>query len=59
MNEAAVAALLQVQLFPDGSLTVSRESSDDTREGTFITDILPKIKGTLCPLQLTPLHRSK
>ena len=35
----------QVQLFADGEMTISRESSDDLREGAFITDILPKIKG--------------
>ena len=39
---------MQVQLFPDGEMTISRESSDDLREGAFITDILPKIKGEAC-----------
>ena len=39
---------LQVQLFADGEMTISRESSDDLREGAFITDILPKIKGEAC-----------
>ena len=34
-----------MQLFADGEMTISRESSDDLREGAFITDILPKIKG--------------
>ena len=43
----AFCGILQVQLFPDGEITVSRESSDDLREGAFITDILPKIKGVL------------
>jgi hypothetical protein len=36
-------------MFEDGQITISRGSSDDVREGTFITEIIPKIKG---------LHRS-
>lgn len=35
----------EVQMFEDGQLTISRESSDDLREGTFVTDIISKIKG--------------
>ena len=36
---------VEVQMFADGQLTISRESSDDLREGAFAADILPKIKG--------------
>lgn len=36
---------VEVQIFPDGQLTISRESSDDLREGAFAADIIPKIKG--------------
>jgi hypothetical protein len=36
---------VEVQMFPDGQLTISRESSDDLREGAFAADIIPKIKG--------------
>ncbi|BDA48953.1 probable phospholipase A1 EG1, chloroplastic/mitochondrial at C-terminar half [Coccomyxa sp. Obi] len=35
---------VEVQMFPDGQLTISRESSDDLREGAFAADIIPKIK---------------
>lgn len=35
----------EVQVLPDGQLTISRASSDDLREGAFVTDILPKLKG--------------
>ncbi len=36
---------VEVQMFPDGQLTISRETSDDLREGAFAADIIPKIKG--------------
>jgi hypothetical protein len=41
---------VEVQMFEDGQLTISRESSDDLREGTFVTDIIPKIKGGGFPI---------
>ncbi|EIE18845.1 alpha/beta-hydrolase [Coccomyxa subellipsoidea C-169] len=34
---------VEVQMFPDGQLTISRETSDDLREGAFAADIIPKI----------------
>lgn len=35
----------EVQMLAGGQLAISRQSSDDLREGAFAADILPKLKG--------------
>lgn len=43
---------VEVQMLPDGQLTISRETSDDLREGAFAADIIPKIKGARAVVHL-------